>query len=128
MIDIPSFEEKKVDGGKSNVIFYKVVVGFSKNNKRWFLEKRYSEFDALDKQIRDTYPNITKLPGKTLFKVSDFKAIEERRVNLNSYMKSLINRRDMRTCEYFRKFLNFEKHHPVCVSYDTKRIAQMDQF
>ena len=44
MIDIPSFEEKKADGNK-NVIFYKVVVGFSKNNKRWFLEKRYSEFD-----------------------------------------------------------------------------------
>ena len=58
MIDIPSFEEKKADGGKSNVIFYKVVVGFSKNKKRWFLEKRYSEFDALDKSIRDLYPNI----------------------------------------------------------------------
>lgn len=87
MIEIPSFEEKKIDGGKSNVIFYKVIVGFSKNNKRWQLEKRYSEFDALDKHIRDFYPNITKLPGKTLFKVSDFKQIEERRVILNSYMK-----------------------------------------
>lgn len=49
MLDIPSFEEKKVDGSKNNVIFYKVVVGFSKNNKRWFLEKRYSDFDTLDK-------------------------------------------------------------------------------
>ena len=49
MIDIPKFEEKKVDGGKNNVIFYKVVCGFSKNNKRWTLEKRYSEFDKLDK-------------------------------------------------------------------------------
>lgn len=58
MIDIPSFEEKKVDGSKNNVIFYKVVVGFSKNNKRWFLEKRYSDFDTLDKSIRELYPNI----------------------------------------------------------------------
>ena len=99
MIDIPSFEEKKIDGGKSNVIFYKVVVGFSKNNKRWFLEKRYSDFDALDRSIRDLYPNIQKLPGKTLFKVSDYKAIEERRVILNNYIKTLINRRDMRTCD-----------------------------
>lgn len=128
MIDIPSFEEKKADGGKNNVIFYKVVVGFSKNNKRWFLEKRYSEFDALDKSIRDLYPNIQKLPGKTLFKVSDYKAIEERRVILNNYVKSLINRRDMRTCQQFRSFLNFEKHHPVCQSFDAKKIAQMDNF
>lgn len=127
MIDIPSFEEKKADGNK-NVIFYKVVVGFSKNNKRWFLEKRYSEFDALDKAIRELYPNIQKLPGKTLFKVSDYKAIEERRVILVNYMKSLINRRDMRTCLPFRQFLNFDKHHPVCQSFDAKKIAQMDNF
>ena len=123
MIDIPSFEEKNVEGGKTNVVFYKVVCGFSKNNKRWFLEKRYSEFDTLDKQIRDIYPNIIKLPGKTLFKVSDQKSIEDRRLVLNNYMKALINRRDMRTCEHFRKFLNFEKHHPVCQSFDTKKIA-----
>jgi len=42
---VPSFSEKKIDGGKNNVIFYKVVVGFQKNNKRWVLEKRYNEFD-----------------------------------------------------------------------------------
>ena len=47
--EIPSFEEKKIDGGKNNVVFYKMVVGFTKNNKKWFLLKRYSDFDALSK-------------------------------------------------------------------------------
>ena len=46
--EVHSFEEKK-EGAKNNVIFYKVIIGFVKNNKRWFLEKRYSDFDALDK-------------------------------------------------------------------------------
>jgi len=58
MIEVPSYEEKKMDGGKNNVIFYKIIVGFTKNNKKWFVEKRYSEFDTLDKTLRELYPNI----------------------------------------------------------------------
>ena len=69
-IDIPEFIER-MDGGKNNVIFYKVVIGFSKNNKKWILEKRYSEFDALDKSLKEMYPNLGKLPQKTIFKLSD---------------------------------------------------------
>ena len=67
--EIPSFQEKKVDG--KTVVFFKVTVGFSKNNKGWCLEKRYSEFDALDKAMKDSYPNMPSLPGKTLFKLSE---------------------------------------------------------
>ena len=63
-----------------------------------------------------------------MFKMSDYKAIEERRVFLNNYMKALINRRDLRTCEYFRRFLEFDKYHPVCQSFDAKKIAHMDNF
>ena len=68
--DIPTFEEKKIDGGKNLIVFYKLFIGFSKNNKRWFLEKRYSDFDVLDKSI-SIYPNIPTLPGKTFFKMSN---------------------------------------------------------
>lgn len=68
--EVHSFEEKKIDGGKNNVIFYKLIIGFVKNNKRWILEKRYSDFDALDKAIRDNYGNLPSLPGKTIFKLS----------------------------------------------------------
>ena len=128
MVEVPSYVEKKMDAGKSNVIFYKVIVGFTKNNKRWFIEKRYSEFDALDKVIREFYPNIQKLPGKTLFKLSDQKQIEERRVVLNNYMRQLINRRDMRTCEAFKKFLNFDTHFPQSTHFDITKIAQMKDF
>lgn len=71
IVDIPSYEERKVDGGKNNVVFYRMVVGFQKNNKRWVVDKRYSEFDALDKSLKEIYPNIPSLPGKTIFKLND---------------------------------------------------------
>ena len=69
-INIFNFEEKKIDGGKNAVVFYKVQVGFTKKNKKWFLQKRYSEFDALNKNLSDIYPNMPVLPSKTFFKLS----------------------------------------------------------
>ena len=41
----------------------------------------------MDKALREWYPNITPLPGKTLFKLSQQKAIEDRQKALNDYMK-----------------------------------------
>jgi len=70
-INIGSFEEKKIDGGKNAVVFYKMQVGFTKNNKSWYLEKRYSEFDTLNTQLKDFYPGMPELPSKTLFKLSN---------------------------------------------------------
>ena len=67
--EISSFEEKTI-GGK-NVVFYRVQIGFMKNNKKWIISKRYSDFDALDKILKENYPNLPTLPAKTLFKLSD---------------------------------------------------------
>lgn len=66
--EIPTFEEKKLDG--KNVVFFKLVVGFVKTNKQWTIDKRYSDFDALDKEIRTFASNMPNLPGKTMFKLS----------------------------------------------------------
>ena len=76
------------------------------------MEKRYSDFDTLDKTLRELYPSILELPGKTFFKLSEAAYIEGRRVALDKYMKSLINRRDMRTCASFRKFIDFDEYFP----------------
>ena len=97
IINISTFVEKKIDGGKNAVVFYKMQVGFTKNNKSWWLEKRYSEFDSLNTMLKDFYPNMPELPSKTLFKLSNQQEIASRMENLNKYMKALINRRDMRT-------------------------------
>ena len=107
-IDVPNFTERK-DAG-ATVVFYNVVVGFQKNNKSWTLQKRYYEFDGLDKNLREIHPNMPSLPGKTIFKLSEQKAIEDRRKVLCVYLKTLINRKDMRSSMIFRKFLDFERN------------------
>ena len=67
--DVPSFSERKE--GSATVVFFNVVLGFQKNNKTWTVQKRYSEFDALDKYLKEHHPNMPTLPGKTLFKLSE---------------------------------------------------------
>ena len=83
-IEVPSFKEAWKDG--KQVVFFNIIIT-SRGGKKWTLDKRYSEFDALDKAIRAQYPNIPNLPGKTLFKLSEAKALEDRRKALNEYMK-----------------------------------------
>lgn len=68
--EVIGFEEKRIDGGKNNVVFYKMQIGFAKSNKRWFMLKRYSDFDTLDKVLKTNCANLPSLPGKTLFKMS----------------------------------------------------------
>ena len=68
-------------------MFYKVQVNFTKKNKKWFLSKRYSEFDALNKQLVEVYPNMPVLPSKTFFKLSSEQEIQDRMKNLNEYLK-----------------------------------------
>ena len=68
--DINQFVENNANGAKNIVVFYKLVIGFSKNNKQWALMKRYSDFDGLDKVLRPLYSNLPSLPGKTFFKLS----------------------------------------------------------
>ena len=124
--EISSFEEKKID--KTTVVFYKMIIGFTKNNKKWFILKRYSDFDTLTKTLKDLYPNLPSLPSKTLFKLSDQRLIEERRKTLNAYIKELINRKDMRTCTTFRKFIDLDGHFPQSKIFEPKRIGTVKDF
>ena len=119
---MPSYEEKIID--RNSIVYYKMTVGFATGIKRqWTLEKRYSDFDALDKMLRELYPSILELPGKTFFKLSEAAYIESRRQALCKYMKALINRRDMRTCAAFRKFIDLDDNFPQSQKHEAKRIA-----
>lgn len=65
-VTVPSFKESKVEKGS---VFFTVELE-SKDNK-WYVEKRFSEFDALLKSLKVSYHNVPKLPDKSfLFKLS----------------------------------------------------------
>ena len=47
---------------------------------------------------------------------------------LNVYLKTLINRKDMRSSVVFRKFLDFERNFQQSEAYDAKKVADMKDF
>ncbi len=51
------------------------------------IEKRYSEFDDLYKNLKKVISNIPALPGKTLFKIISNEAIDKRRQELDLFLK-----------------------------------------
>lgn len=68
-----------------SVIIY--VIEITKREEKWSVEKRYSEFDELNKTLKKTYANIPSMPGKSFFKISEPDQIEERRKGLEVYLK-----------------------------------------
>lgn len=82
-ITISEFFEKYIDS--KTVTFYKIEVYDNYSKERWILEKRYSEIDFLHKTLTKLYPNIPPMPGKTLFKIKNRDALENRKKQLEFF-------------------------------------------
>jgi hypothetical protein len=100
-LEIPIFERKYV--GNKQVVFF--VVRLCCGRKKWNLEKRYNEFHDMNEALKNKHANMPAFPAKTYFSLSKDSDIHTRREGLNTYMKDLSNRLDMRTSSPFRSFL-----------------------
>ena len=83
----------KINNGllSSNFIIYviKVITSYGK----WFIEKRYSDFENLNNSLK--YNELNKLfPPKRLFKNSE-SIVEERKKKFNNYLFYLLNNYDI---------------------------------
>ena len=119
-ITIKEFFEKYIDS--KIVTFYKIEVYDNYSKERWILEKRYSEIDLLHKNISKLYPNIPPMPGKTLFKIKNREALENRKKQLEFFLKECAKRKDIESNEYFKNFLEIDKHSPD-LSYNAPSIV-----
>ena len=119
-ITINEFFEKYIDS--KIVTFYKIEVYDNYSKERWILEKRYSEIDLLHKNISKLYPNIPPMPGKTLFKIKNREALENRKKQLEFFLKECAKRKDIESNEYFKNFLEIDKHSPD-LSYNAPSIV-----
>lgn len=93
-------KEWKKSAMDQSVIIY--VIEITKREEKWSVEKRYSEFDELNKTLKKTYANIPSMPGKSFFKISEPDQIEERRKGLEVYLKLLLERYDIFNSESFK--------------------------
>ena len=109
-ITIKEFFEKYIDS--KTVTFYKIEVYDNYSKERWILEKRYSEIDFLHKTLTKLYPNIPPMPGKTLFKIKNRDALENRKKQLEFFLKECAKRKDIESNESFKNLLEIDKYSP----------------
>jgi WD40 repeat protein len=110
MIDISDFHEKYI-GGKV-VTFYTVNVYDNFSRKKWTLTKRYSEFEALHKNLSKLIPNVPSIPGKSLFKIKSSDGLTKRKNHLESFLHQCVNRKDIMASDYIKEFLELDRHSP----------------
>lgn len=67
-------------------MFYIIEIS-KKGSEKWTVEKRFSEFDNLDKNLKRVYGNLPQLPGKSLLTLKEATEIERRREGLEKYVK-----------------------------------------
>lgn len=104
-VSVPSFQESKTE---ANTIFFTLLLE-AKDNK-WYIEKRFSEFDSLFKALKNSYHSLPLLPNKTyLFKMTE-KDLEVRREGLEEFLRKIIIRNDLMNSELVKQFLQLDKN------------------
>ena len=109
-ITITEFFEKYIES--KTVTFYKLEIYDNYSKERWYLDKRYSEIDLLHKTLAKLYPNIPPMPGKTLFKIKNRDQLENRKKQLEFFLRECAKRKDIESNGSFKAFLEIDKHSP----------------
>lgn len=104
-VSIPTFSESKTEPG---TVFFNLQLE-AKDNK-WYVEKRFSEFDQLYNGLKNSYHSLPALPKKGyLFKMTD-KDLDSRRLGLEDFLRKIIVRNDLMNSELVKQFLQLDKN------------------
>lgn len=78
-------------------------------DRKWFIQKRFSQFDQLDTCLNVKYPdhmvNIQRLPPKQMFGSLSASLIALRQKSLDAYLQSILVRPDLTMTEEVRDFV-----------------------
>jgi hypothetical protein len=80
---VKSYHESNLD---KSIIYYVIEI-MKRGAEKWTVEKRYSEFDDLHKNLKKIFSNLPLMPGKTMFKVTSPEVLEKRRDDLDKLLK-----------------------------------------
>jgi hypothetical protein len=115
----------------NHAIYYSIVFRNEIQNKTFKINKRYSEFYNLDKQLRKIFKELPDLPGRTFWPPKETKKLEKRRQGLSRYLKvkisviyhrniltflflkGLFRRTDVINTDEFKNFINLPLIAPV---------------
>jgi len=82
-VSIPEF--KKIFEGAKDVIYY--VVRISSGKTVWTIDKRYSDLEKFNQDIRTNHGDIPAFPAKTLLPLKKYEDIDARRQQLETYLR-----------------------------------------
>jgi hypothetical protein len=104
-VSVPSFSENRSEQG---AVFFNVQLEVRDN--KWYVEKRFSEFDNLYNGLKLQYHSLPPLPKKSfLFKMSE-KDLEQRRQGLEEFLRKIIIRNDVMNSDQVKQFLQLDKN------------------
>jgi hypothetical protein len=91
------------------VTFYKVQVRAGDNV--WTLERRFSEFDTMHKDLAKMVASVPEMPPKTYFKLTSHEGLMKRKQDLDMYLKNIISRPELLNHSAVRSFLEVKAAH-----------------
>lgn len=93
--------------GKQKIFF---VIRVEKDGYDWEVQRRYSDFDELNKQLKFHFSNVPSLPGKTIFTLRKPEDIEKRRSKLEIYLRLVVQREEFYANAKLAAFLELDEH------------------
>ncbi|CAD8050546.1 unnamed protein product [Paramecium sonneborni] len=95
---------------EGTTIFYQISVKFG--IKQWIVQKRYSQFEELNRALELTYKQLPLLPKKNFITFLVGKSIEqinERKYGLQCYLQNLASRKEIFESEIFKSFIKLKQ-------------------
>jgi len=108
--NIASFTEKFINQKRETL--FKLNCMSLYTNKKWSMEKLYSDFENLSLALSQVISDPPELSGKSLFQVTSFNGLTERQYLLQEYLHECCLRKDIISTDAFSEFLDLEKQAP----------------
>ena len=123
--NITSFSEKFINQKRETL--YKLNCISLYTNKKWSMEKLYSDFEYLSNALYQVISDPPELSGKSLFNVTSFNELTQRQHLLQEYLHECCLRKDIISTDAFREFLDLDKQAPELLLNRPKLLSEFNK-
>eukprot|EP00455_Lapot_gusevi_P048895 TRINITY_DN6834_c0_g1_i1.p1 TRINITY_DN6834_c0_g1~~TRINITY_DN6834_c0_g1_i1.p1 ORF type:complete len:565 (-),score=150.14 TRINITY_DN6834_c0_g1_i1:301-1995(-) len=122
-ISVPSTRNSE---GENPFTLYIVLVKWGENNS-WTVSRRFQQFSDLDTALAKKTQSLPPLPKKTWFKSLDPSFIQTRRLELEAYLRTLLQSRMIVNSVEFKSFIELSQNVPGLITHlPSERIILKD--
>ena len=123
--NITSFTEKFINQKRETL--YKLNCMSLYTNKKWAMEKLYSDFENLHNALCQVISEPPELSGKSVFNVTSFNELTERQKLLQQYLHECCLRKDIISTDAFKEFLDLDKQAPELLLNRPSLLSEFNQ-